>query len=84
MSKTVNISVDLEALQAVIGKWPGVSDAATRLGRTRQHIHNMLNDGRLKGIHTRVGWIIHPACVDRVVREEGIEFPKEEVGSRTS
>ena len=87
MSKRVNISVDLEALQAVIGEWPGVGEVATELGKTRQHIHNMLNDGRLKGIRTRVGWIIHPACVERVAREEDrsreevVESPKEEVGS---
>ena len=87
MSKRVNISVDLDALQAVIGEWPGVDEVATELGKTRQHIHNMLNDGRLKGIRTRVGWIIHPACVERVAREEDrsweevVGSPKEEVGS---
>ena len=69
MSKRVNISVDLDALQAVIGEWPGIGDVATRLGKTQQDIHNMLNDGRLKGIRTRVGWIIHPACVERVARK---------------
>jgi hypothetical protein len=87
MSKRVNISVDLGALQAVIGEWPGIGEVATGLGKTQQDIHNMLNDGRLKGIRTRVGWIIHPACVERVAREENrsweevFESPKEEVGS---
>jgi hypothetical protein len=87
MSKRVNISVDLDALQAAIGEWPGVGEVATELGKTQQHIHSMLNAGRLKGIRTRVGWIIHPACVERVAREEDrsweevVESPKEEVGS---
>ena len=87
MSKRVNISVDLDALQAVIGEWPGVDKVTTQLRKTRQHIHNMLNEGRLKGIRTRVGWIIHPACVERVARDEDrsweelVESPKEEVGS---
>ncbi len=87
MSKRVNISVDLDALQAAIGEWPGVGEVATELGKTQQHIHNMLNDGRLKGIRTRVGWIIHPACVERVAREEDrpleevVASPKEEVRS---
>jgi hypothetical protein len=87
LSKRVNISVDLDALQAVIGEWPGVDEVATQLRKTRQHIHNMLKDGRLKGIRTRVGWIIHPACVERVARdedrswEEVVESPKEEMGS---
>jgi len=87
MSKRVNISVDLDALQAAIGEWPGIGEVATRIGKTPHHIHNMLNDGRLKGICTRVGWIIHPACVERVAHEEDrsweevVESPKEEVGS---
>ena len=36
MSKRVNISVDLGALQAVIGEWPGIGEVATRLGKTQQ------------------------------------------------
>jgi hypothetical protein len=87
VSKRVNISVDLNALQAAIGEWPGVGEVATRLGTNQHHIHDMLDDGRLKGIRTRVGWIIHPACVERVAREEDrrleemVEFPKEDVRS---
>ena len=64
------MDIRLEALQAAVGEWPGVGDAASRLGKTPQTIHDMLDDGRLKGVRTTVGWIIHPACVERVVREE--------------
>ena len=87
MSKRVGVDIGLDALQAAIGEWPSVDEVATRLGKTQQHIHNMLSDGRLKGIRTRLGWIIHPACVERVAREEDrsweevLELPKEEVGS---
>jgi DNA-binding MarR family transcriptional regulator len=87
VSKRVGVDIGLDALQAAIGEWPGVGDAASRLGKTQQTIHNMLDDGRLKGIRTRVGWIIHPACVERVAREadrsrkEVVESPKEQVGS---
>jgi hypothetical protein len=87
MSKGVDISVDLGALQAAIGEWPGVGEVAARLGKGQQHVHDMLDDGRLKGIRTRVGWIVHPACVERVAREGDssreervVEHPKEEVG----
>ena len=87
MSKRVNISVDLGALQAAIGEWPGVGEVAARLGKGQQHIHDMLDDGRLKGIRTRLGWIVHPACVERAAREEDssreeevVEHAKEEVG----
>ena len=87
MSKRVSVDISLEALQAAIGEWPGVADAASRLGKTPRTIQDMLDDGRLKGIRTRIGWIIHPACVERVAREgdrsqeEVVETPKEQVGS---
>ena len=71
------MDISLEALQAAIGEWPGVGDAASRLGKTPQTIQDMLDDGRLKGVRTRVGWIIHPACVERVARGE--DRPREEV-----
>jgi hypothetical protein len=71
VSKRVSVDIGLDALQAAIGEWPGVDDAALRLGKTQQEIHGMLDEGRLKGIRTRVGWIVHPACVERVGREEG-------------
>lgn len=87
MSKRVSISVDLGALQAAIGEWPSVGEVAARLGKGEQHVHDMLDDGRLKGIRTRVGWIVHPACVERVAREgdrprqeEAVGRSKEEVG----
>ncbi len=85
MSKRVSVDISLEALQAAIGEWPGVDDAASKLGKTQQTIRDMLDDGSLKGIRTRLGWIIHPTCVERVAREEGrfgqeaVEFRKEEV-----
>ncbi len=89
VSKRVDVSIDLGALQEAIGGWPGVGEVATRLGLTEQHIRDMLGDGRLKGIRTRVGWIVHPACVERVAREQNgareedeevVEPPKEGVG----
>ena len=87
MSKRVSVDIGLDALQAAIGEWPGVGEVATRLDTNHHHIHDMLDDGRLKGIRTRVGWIIHPACVERVAHkdnrplEEVAESPKEEVRS---
>ena len=86
MSKRVSVEIVLDALQVAIGEWPGLGEAAARLGTTQQTIHNMLDEGRLKGIRTRIGWIIHPACVERVAREvdrsreEVVETPKEQVG----
>jgi hypothetical protein len=87
VSKRVSVDIDLDALQAAIGEWPGAGEVTIRLGKTEHHLHEMLDDGRLKGIRTRLGWIIHPACVERVAREEDraseevVESPKEEVRS---
>jgi hypothetical protein len=87
VSKRVSVDIGLDALQAAIGEWPGVAEVATRLGKNQHHVYDMLDDGRLKGIRTRVGWIVHPACVERVAREEGrpleelVESTKEEVKS---
>ena len=87
MSKRVSVDIGLDALQTAIGDWPGVGEVATRLGKTEHHIHDMLDDGRLKGIRTRLGWMVHPACVERVTREEDralkevVESSKEGVGT---
>jgi hypothetical protein len=70
MSKKVSVEINLEALQEVLGEWPGVDEVATQLGTTPKHVLNMLADGRLKGIHTRLGWLVHPACVDRILARQ--------------
>jgi hypothetical protein len=70
MSKKVSVEINLDALQDVLGEWSGVDEVATQLGTTPQHVHNMLADGRLKGINTRLGWLVHPACVDRLLARQ--------------
>jgi len=50
VSKRVSVDISLDALQAAIGEWPGVGEVATELGTNQHHIHDMLDDGRLKGI----------------------------------
>ncbi len=53
--KRVSVDIGLDALQAAIGEWSGDGEVATRLGKTQQDIHDMLDNGRLKGIRTRIG-----------------------------
>jgi hypothetical protein len=55
VSKRISVDIGLDALQAAIGEWSSVDDAASRLETTQQTIHNMLDDGRRKGIRTRLG-----------------------------
>ncbi len=76
MSKRVSVDIGLDALQAAIGEWPSVGEVATQLGKSQHHIHEMLDEGRLKGIRTRIGWIIHPACVERVTHQESKSLEK--------
>ena len=44
-------------------QWLGVGDVSKELSRSRQGIRNMLKNGELRGVHTRIGWLIDPASV---------------------
>ena len=46
-------------------EWHSVQSAREELGhrRSRQGIRNMLESGELRGVKTRVGWLIDPASV---------------------
>ncbi len=69
MRNRVKVEVDLGALQGALGEWPTVGDVVKQLDiRSRQSIHNALSDGRLRGIRTRAGWIIHPESVEEFAR----------------
>ncbi len=59
-------------------KWLSVKDAADDLGRSRQGIRNMLMTGELRGVHTRIGWLIDPASVRafRLLRQDEDERVK--------
>ncbi|PLS82850.1 MAG: hypothetical protein CYG60_23450 [Actinobacteria bacterium] len=59
-------------------KWFSVKDAANNLGRSRQGIRNMLVNGELRGVHTRIGWLIDPASVRafRLLRQDDAEREK--------
>ncbi len=59
-----------------LGEWPSVGELAARLGKGQQHIHDMLDDNRLKGIRTRVGWIVHPTRVPSGSPEKKVAYSK--------
>ncbi len=48
-------------------QWLGVGDASKELGRSRQGIRNMLESGELRGVKTKIGWLIDDASV-RAIR----------------
>lgn len=52
--------------------WLTPYEAGQRLGITRQAIHKRLNEGKLRAVKTRQGWLIDPESVeDRVQESEG-------------
>lgn len=61
-------------------KWLSVKDAAKELGRSRQGIRNMLMSGELRGVHTRIGWLIDPPSVRAIhlLRQDEAERQKRE------
>jgi excisionase family DNA binding protein len=45
--------------------WLTPGDVAQELGITRQAVHKWLQDGRLRAVKTRQGWLIDPAEVEK-------------------
>jgi hypothetical protein len=41
------------------------------MGKTRQGVLWMLENGRLRGVQTQLGWLVDPAAVAEFERKEG-------------
>ncbi len=52
-----------------IGTWLTVSEAAKKIGISRQALYPYLHDGRLRAVETRAGFLVDPAAVERMARE---------------
>ena len=50
--------------------WFTTGDAASRLGKSRQGIVWLLENKRLRGARTALGWLVDPADVERFAREQ--------------
>jgi len=48
--------------------WMTTGDAASRLGKTVQGVKWLLENRRLRGVRTRLGWLIDPATVEEYAR----------------
>ena len=46
-------------------KWMTTGDAARELGKSVEGIKWMLRNRKLRGVHTRLGWLIDPDDVKR-------------------
>jgi hypothetical protein len=61
-------------------KWFTTGDTASALGKTPQGIKWLLENRRLRGARTRLGWLVDPKDVERYAREHGIEQKGENDG----
>ena len=51
-------------------RWLTTSQAASKLGKTRQGVTWMLENRKLRAAKTQLGWLIDPESVDKAAREE--------------
>lgn len=50
-------------------KWLSVKDASDRIGISRQAVHKRLEDGKMRAVKTRIGWLIDPDAVEKAAQE---------------
>jgi excisionase family DNA binding protein len=46
-----------------LAHWPSAADVARAHGVTIAYVYRLLHEGRLRGVQTRVGWLLDPASV---------------------
>jgi excisionase family DNA binding protein len=60
-------------------KWFTTSQAASKMGRTRQGVAWMLENRKLRAAKTQLGWLIDPESVEAFLEAEAGEAPEEEI-----
>lgn len=50
-------------------RWYTITEAAEEIYATRRTLYRWLEDGRLRAVETRAGWLIDPVEVERVASE---------------
>lgn len=50
-------------------KWLNPTDLAQKAGVRRQSVHGWLENGLIRAVKTRAGWIIDPEDAERFVKE---------------
>ena len=51
-------------------RWITTSQAASKLGKTRQGITWMAENKRIRAVKTKLGWLIDPEAVEKLKRVE--------------
>jgi excisionase family DNA binding protein len=47
-----------------ISAWPAIKTVAHRLNLSKTYIAMLLDEGKLRGVKTELGWLIDPDSVD--------------------
>ena len=62
-------------------RWLTTGDTASRLGKSRQGVVWMLENRRLRGARTALGWLVDPESVEEIAsRGQGERKGKEDHG----
>lgn len=51
--------------------WLTTSDTASRIGKTRQGIVWLCENGRIRAVRTKLGWLVDPKAVEEYAAKEG-------------
>lgn len=51
-------------------KWKSIRDAYKETGYSRQAILNWAEDGKVRGIHTSIGWLLDPKAVEALPKKQ--------------
>lgn len=51
-------------------RWLTTGDAASKLGKSRQGVVWLLENRRLRGVRTALGWLVDPKDVERRLKAE--------------
>jgi excisionase family DNA binding protein len=51
--------------------WLTTSEAASKLGKSRQGVVWLCENGRIRAVRTRLGWLVDPKAVQDQARKEG-------------
>jgi excisionase family DNA binding protein len=58
--------------------WLTTSQAASKLGKTRQGVTWLVENRRLRAARTQLGWLIDPKAVEDYASVHGIEIKEEQ------
>jgi DNA-binding Lrp family transcriptional regulator len=51
--------------------WMSIGQVSRKLGRSRQGVLNIVDEGRIRGVKTQIGWLLDPASVEEFAEREG-------------